>query len=96
MANTYIHLDELRTLEEYRGKLDNWKHELYKIFKEMNHYHNSLEQDQRWYGQSHSEFYEDHISMIYDKFMQPAAFEFDEAKKILRQLEVRASEIGVK
>jgi molecular chaperone GrpE (heat shock protein) len=95
MANTYIHLDSIDTLEEYRNKLEDWKRKLYKINDEMRNYHNSLEQDQRWYGQSHTEFYED-ISTIYDKYFQPAAEAYDEAQNVLRKLQVRAEEIGIK
>lgn len=96
MANTYIHLDSVDTLEEYRHKLEAWKRELYRINDEMRNFHNSLEQDQRWYGHSHTEFYEDNIGEIYDKFFQPAAEAYDEAQEALRKLQVRAEEIGIK
>ena len=46
MANAYIHLDSVDTLEQYRHKLQNWKERLYALNNEMRNYHNSLEQDQ--------------------------------------------------
>lgn len=97
MANTYIHLDSVDTLEEYRHKLENWKREtIYKLWNEIRLYHESLEQDERWYGQSHGEFKEKFIDTFYDKYMQPLAQEMMDAKEFLQRLQVRAEEIGVK
>lgn len=61
----------------------------------MRNYHNSLEQDQKWYGQSHSEFYENCISQIYNKDFQPAAEAMDEGQKFLRNLQSRAEELEI-
>ena len=47
MANAYIHLDSVDTLEQYRHKLQDWKEKIYAIKAEMEHYHRSLEQDPR-------------------------------------------------
>ena len=96
MANAYIHLDSVETLSEYDTKMDDWKRRLYSLFDEMRHYHSSLESDQRWYGQSHQEFYESHIEHIYWKFFQPAAeFIDEESRPQLKQLRVKAEELGV-
>ena len=69
---------------------------MYSLNDEMRSYHNSLEQDQKWYGQSHSEFYENTISTIYNKNFQPAAEAMDEGQQFLRQLQSRAEELGIK
>ena len=96
MANAYIHLDSIDTLEQYRHKLEDWKRRLYALNDEMRGFHNSLEQDQKWYGQSHSEFYENCISPIYNKHFQPTAEALDEGQKFLRNLQNRAEELGIK
>lgn len=95
MANAYIHLDSIDTLEQYRHKLEDWKRRLYALNDEMRNYHNSLEQDQKWYGQSHGEFHENCISQIYNKNFQPAAEAMDEGQKFLRNLQSRAEELGI-
>lgn len=96
MANAYIHLDSIDTLEQYRHKLEDWKRRLYAINDEMRNFHNSLEQDQKWYGLSHGEFYENCISPIYSKHFQPTAEALDEGQKFLRNLQNRAEELGIK
>lgn len=96
MANAYIHLDSVDTLEQYRHKLQDWKEKIYAIKAEMEHYHRSLEQDQKWFGKSHEEFYENFTKPIYDKHMQPVAEAMDEGKVFLRNLQSRAEELGIK
>lgn len=97
MANTYIHLDSVDTLEQYRHKLESWKRDtIYQLFNQMRQYHEGLQQDQRWYGQSHEEFKEKFIDEIYNKHLQPVAEAFDEGQKFLRQLQSRAEELGIK
>ena len=97
MSNAYIHLDSVETLSNYSGKLSDWKHKLYELFDEIRIYHQSLEVDQKWYGRSHDEFYEEHIKLIYEKFLQPAAqFIDEESLGKLRDLQVKAEELGVR
>ena len=96
MANAYIHLDSVHTLEEYRHKLQDWKERLYALNNEMRIYHESLEHDQRWYGQSHSEFWENHIGSIYNKHLQPVAETLMEGRDALVKLQSRAEELGIK
>lgn len=96
MANAYIHLDSVDTLEQYRHKLQDWKERLYALNNEMRNYHNSLEQDQKWYGQSHSEFWENYIGPIYDKHFQPTAETLMEGRDFLVKLQSRAEELGIK
>jgi hypothetical protein len=62
----------------------------------MESYHQSLEQDQKWIGISHEDFYESFTKPIYDKYMQPIAEQIDEAKKTLRTLQSKAEELGIK
>ena len=95
MANIYIHLDSTETLNEYQQKLENWKREtIYRLYNEIRHYHESLRQDDRWYGRSHDEFKEKFVDAFYDKFMQPLAEEMEEARKFLERLKVKAEEIS--
>ena len=97
MANAYIHLDSIETLSQYDSKMDDWKRRLYSLFDEMRNYHDSLEADQKWYGQSHQEFKENHIMHIYTKFFQPAAeFIDEESRRQLRNLKVKAEELGIR
>lgn len=96
MANAYIHLDSVETLEQYRHKLQDWKERFYAIKAEMEHYHRSLEQDQKWYGRSHEEFYENFTKPIYDAYIQPMAETIEEAKTFLRNLQNKAEELDVK
>jgi hypothetical protein len=97
MANAYIHLDSIDTLEQYRHKLESWKRDtLYKLADEIRLYHEGLQQDQKWYGQSHEEFKEQFADIFYNKFFQPAAELMDEAQKYLRNLQNRAEELGIK
>tara|TARA_R110001599_G_scaffold349729_1_gene578440 strand:+ start:3788 stop:4081 length:294 start_codon:yes stop_codon:yes gene_type:complete len=96
VAKAYIHLESLETLSEYNAKISDWKHKIYELFDEMRLYHESLEVNQEWYGFSHDEFYEEHILMLYKKFLQPAAQYLDEeSSQKLRDLRVRAEELGI-
>jgi hypothetical protein len=96
MANAYIHLDSIDTLEQYRHKLEDWKRRLYALNDEMRNFHNSLENDQKWYGQSHSDFFENCIEPIYNKYFQPSAEALDEGQTFLRTLQSKAEELGIK
>ena len=96
MANAYIHLDTVDTLEQYRHKLQDWKERLYALNNEMRNYHNMLEQDQQWYGKSHSEFWENYIGPIYGKHFQPTAEMLMEGRDFLVKLQSRAEELGIK
>lgn len=97
MANAYIHLDSIDTLEQYRHKLESWKRDiLYKLNDEIRLYHDGLQQDQRWYGQSHEEFKEKYVDPIYNKYLQQAAELLDEGQNYLRTLQIRAEELGIK
>lgn len=97
MANTYIHLDSVSTLEEYRSKLDSWKRDtIYQMWNQIRQYHEALEQDQRWYGQSHEEFKEKFIDPFYNKYMQPLAQEMTDAMDFLTKLQSKAEELGIK
>jgi len=96
MANTHIHLDDINVLEEYRHKLEHWKRELYRLNDEIRIYHDSLEQDKRWYGHSHVQFWETHIGSIYNQHFQPVAEKLDVAQRDLHQLQSKAEELGIR
>lgn len=97
MANAYFTLDSIDTLSQYRLQLEIWKREgLYELWNKMRAYHDSLEQDQRWAGQSHKEFYEEVLKPIYDKWFQPAAQAMDEGQQSLTKLQQKAEELGIR
>lgn len=97
MAKAYIHLDSIDTLEEYKTKLYDWKHQLYDMHKQMINYHATLATEQRWYGQSHDEFYENNIIEIYNRYFQAAAaFLDEECVSALTNLKKRAEELGIR
>ena len=97
MANAYIHLDSVDTLEQYRHKLDSWKRDrIYQLWNEIRLFHEALQQDQRWYGQSHEEFKEKFVDPVYNQHLQPAAQLLTDAIDYLTKLQVKAEELGIK
>lgn len=94
MAHAYIHLDSIDTLEDYLRKLEGWKEILDNLKKEMSDYHASLEQDQKWYGQSHNDFDEDFIKKLCNGNLQQAFAAMEDGQKSISRLKDRAEELG--
>jgi hypothetical protein len=97
MAKQYIHLDGIDTLAEYESRLDEWVRKLDEISSEMQSYHESLERDKRWYGESYEDFQECFVYAMIREFLQPAVNLIEsECRPKLHDFRARAEELGIR